>query len=605
MKKKEQGGWMKFSVFGPKEKVVKGMEERTAGLMKYVFTAPRWKNTIPFTLALSLVVGAGVFNLGLRENLLAGLFLIGIPAVLAAAFTHPLARLLQGTMTVNRSALLACFGAIIIGVFCAVGAVISFITGWQLTFSAYVMSLGVVFAFRLLVLMATTAKSVVRTLVPASLQTVFGAIFLPLFGVTAYVVNLAAISIIFTVGALVFIRYIDAPLRKSFGVSGIDFIRGYIAQTVDGAPGMEDFFKKIGESVTVPVTALSFRSKEQSKATFVVPAVHPGPVGELGGGNLPVRIVENLDGGAVFVPHGTATHDFNLVSAKESVKIVEAAARALENIEYSTDASKSIRVTKGQVKLLAQRFGSSILFISTLSPESTEDIEFGLGLVASAEARTQGVRFSALIDAHNCTAPYASSIWAGTKKSFDLIDAIREASSQLMLSEPLETDIKLGIASRGPIFGREEGMGDLGIQVALVEAAGQRTAYILADANNMVPNLREMIVNALKVDEAEIMTTDNHVVNSFGGANWLGLRTDNGVLLKTIIALVDEAEGDLEPVSFGMDTQQATGVSVFGSQKTAQLASTVNAIMAMGGALAISLIIASVAISLLLVLFNS
>ena len=596
---------MKLRFFGPKEKVVKGMEERTAGLMKYVFTAPRWKNTIPFTLALSLVVGAGVFNLGLRENLLAGLVLIGIPAVLAAAFTHPLAQLLQGTMTINRSALLAFVGAIIISIFCIIGAVISFVTGWQLTFSAYVMSLGVVFAFRLLVLMATTMKSVARNVGPASLQTIFGAIFLPLFGVTGFVVNLVIISIIFTVGTLVFIRYIDAPLRKSLGVSGIDFIRGYIAQAVDGAPGMEDFFKKIGESVAVPVTTLSFRSKERLKATFVIPAVHPGPVGELGGGNLPVRIVENLDGGEVLVPHGTATHDFNLVSAKESLKIIEAAVRALENTQYSLDASKSIRVKKGQVKLLAQRFGTSILFISTLSPESTEDIEFGLGLVANAEARTQGVRFSALIDAHNCTAPYASSIWAGTKNSFDLIDAIREASSRLMLSEPLETDIKLGIASKGPIFRRDEGMGDLGIQVALVEAAGQRTAYILADANNMVPNLRETIVSALKVDEAEIMTTDNNVVNSFGGANWLGLRADNGVLLKTIIELVDEAEEDLEPVSFGMNTQQATGVSVFGSQKTAQLASTVNAIMAMGGALAISVIIASVAISLLLVLLNS
>ena len=596
---------MKSRWFGPKDKVVKGMEERTAGLMKYVFTAPRWKNTIPFTLALSLVVGAGVFNLGLRENLLAGLILIGLPAVLAAVFAYPLARLLQGTMTINRSALLAFVGAIIISVFCIIGAVISFVTGWQLTFSAYVMSLGAVFAFRILVLMAITSKSVARIIGPASLQTVFGAIFLPLFGVTGYLVNLVAISVIFTVAVLVFVRYMDAPLRKSFGVSGIDFVRGYIAQTVDGAPGMEDFFKKIGESVVVPVTTLSFMAKEQFKATFVIPAVHPGPVGELGGGNLPVRIVKNLDGGEGLVPHGTATHDFNLVSAKESLKIVEAAVRALANTQYSTEASKSIRVKKGAIKLLAQRFGTSILFISTLSPESTEDIEFGLGLVASAEARTQGVRYSALIDAHNCTAPYASSIWAGTKNSFDLIDAIREASSRLMLSEPLETNIKLGIASRAPIFRRDEGMGDLGIQVALVDAAGQRTAYILVDANNMVPNLREIVVSALKVDEAEIMTTDNHVVNSYSGANWLGFKSDNGVLLKTIIELVHEAEEDLEPVSFGMNTQQARGVSVFGSQKTAQLASTVNAIMAMGGALGISVIIASVAISLLLVLFNS
>lgn len=596
---------MKLRIFGPKEKVVKGMEETTAGLMKYVFAAPRWKNTIPVTLALSLVVGAGVFNFGWRENLVAGLILIGVPAVLAAAFTHPLARLLQGTMTVNRSALLAFVGAVIISVFCVVGALISFAIGWQLTISAYVMSLGAVFAFRILVLMAITQKSFVRNLVPASLQTVFGALFLLLFGATGYVVNLVAISVVFTLGALVIIRYVDAPLRKSFDVSGMDFIRSYIAQTVEGAPGMEDFFKKIGEAVEVPVTTLSFRTNECLKATFVVPAVHPGPVGEIGGGNLPVRIVNNLDdGGEIFVPHGTATHDFNLVSATESLKIVEAAARAVENTQYTADASKSIRVQRGAIKLLAQRFGNSVLFVSTLSPESTEDIEYGLGLVASAEARTQGVQHAALIDAHNCTAPYASSMWAGTKNSFDLIDAIREASSRLMQSEPLESDIKLGTASRGPIFGRDEGMGDLGIQVALVEVAGQRTAYVLVDANNMVSNLREIIVSALKVDEAEVMTTDNHVVNSYSGINLLGFKADNGILLKAIIELVDEAQANLEPVRAGMNTQQASGVSVFGSQKTAQLASTVNAIMAMGGALGISVIIASFAISLLLVIFN-
>jgi len=595
---------VKLRIFGPKEKVVKGMEESTAGLMKYVFAAPRWKNSILVTLALSLVVGAGVFNFGWRENLLAGLILIGIPAVLAAAFTHPLARLLQGTMTVNRSALLAFVGAVIISVFCVVGALISFAIGWQLTISAYVMSLGAVFAFRILVLIAITQKSFVRNLVPASLQTVFGALFLLLFGATGYVVNLVTISVVFTLGALVIIRYIHAPLRKSFGVSGMDFIRSYIAQTVEGAPGMEDFFKKIGEAVEVPVTTLSFRTNERLKATFVVPAVHPGPVGEIGGGNLPVRIVNNLDGGEIFVPHGTATHDFNLVSATESLKIVEAAARAVENTLYTADASKSIRVQRGAIKLLAQRFGNSVLFVSTLSPESTEDIEYGLGLVASAEARTQGAQHAVLIDAHNCTAPYASSMWAGTKNSFDLIDAIREASSRLMQSEPLRSDIKLGIASRGPIFGRDEGMGDLGIQVALVEVAGQRTAYVLVDANNMVPNLREIIVSALKVDEAEVMTTDNHVVNSYSGVNLLGFKADNGVLLKAIIELVDEAQANLEPVRAGMNTQQANGVSVFGSQKTAQLASTVNAIMAMGGALGISVIIAAFAISLLLVIFN-
>ncbi len=588
-----------------KGQVVKGMEERTAGLMKYVFTAPRWKNTIPVTLVLSLVVGAGVFNFGWRENVLAGLALIGIPAVLTALLTLPIARLLRGQMTINRSALLAFVGSIIISVFCVLGALLSLIFGWQIVFSAYIMSLGAVFAFRILVLTAVTAKSLIRNIVPASLQTLLGALFLPLFGVTDYIINLAAISIIFTVGALTFIRYIDAPLRKSFGVSGMEFIRDYIAQTMEGAPRMEEFFKKIGESVEIPVTTLSFKNEDTVKATFVIPAVHPGPMGEVGGGNLPIRIVNNLDGGQVFVPHGTATHDFNLVSATESLKIVQAAARSLEQTRYFSKASKAIRVQKGAVKLLAQRFGDSILFVSTLSPESTEDIEYGLGLVASAEAKTYGVEFAALIDAHNCTAPFASSMWAGTKHSFDLIAAIRKASLRLMEQEPLASSIRVGISKAPPILRRDEGMGDLGIQVAVVEVDEQQTAYVLIDANNMVPNLRDVIVNALKVDEVEVMTTDNHVVNAYTGINLLGFKADYGLILSTIMRLVQEAQEDLAPVSAGMDTQLASEVSVFGSQKTAQLASTVNAMMAMGGALGISVIAASVAISLLLILLNS
>ncbi|MGZ7168470.1 MAG: DUF2070 family protein [Halobacteriota archaeon] len=588
-----------------KGQVVKGMEERTASLMQYVFTAPRWKNTIPVTLALSLVVGAGVFNFGWKQDVLAGLVLIGFPAVVTAILTFPIARLLQGQMTINRSALLAFVGTIIISVFCVLGALLSLIFGWQIVFSAYIMALGAVFAFRILVLTAVTAKSLIRNIIPASLQTVLGALFLPLFGVTGYVINLTAISIVFTLGALTFLHYLDAPLRNSFGVSGMEFVRDYIAQTMEGAPRMEEFFKKIGESVEIPVTTLSFRSHNGGpKATFVIPAVHPGPMGEVGGGNLPVRIVNNLDGGEVFVPHGTATHDFNLVSATESLKIVQAAARSLEQINYSSAASKAIRVQKGAVKLLAQRFGDSILFVSTLSPESTEDIEYALGLVASAEAKTYGVECAALVDAHNCTAPFASSMWAGTKHSFDLIEAIREASLKLMKQEPLRNHVRVGVSTAAPIFGREEGMGDLGIQVAVVEVDDQRTAYVLIDANNMVPNLREVIVNALEVDEVEVMTTDNHVVNAYTGSNILGYKADHGLILRSVMQLVEEAQENFEPVSAGMDTQLATGVSVFGSQKTAQLASTVNAMMAMGGALGISVIAASVAISLLLILLH-
>jgi putative membrane protein len=54
-------------------------------------------------------------------------------------------------------------------------------------------------------------------------------------------------------------------------------------------------------------------------------------MGEIGGGNLPAVVSGAFKNeGTVFVPHGTAYHDFNLVTADESVKIIGAARRALD-----------------------------------------------------------------------------------------------------------------------------------------------------------------------------------------------------------------------------------------------------------------------------------
>ena len=207
---------MKLRIFGPKEKVVKGMEETHCRLDEVHLCGSAVKEHHSCHACFVARGWRRCLQISMERKSPRGLILIGVPAVLAAAFTHPLARLLQGTMTVNRSALLAFVGAVIISVFCVVGALISFAIGWQLTISAYVMSLGVVFAFRMLVLMAITQKSFVRNLVPASLQTVFGALFLLLFGVTGYVVNLVAISVVFALGALVVIRYVDAAVEKVF-----------------------------------------------------------------------------------------------------------------------------------------------------------------------------------------------------------------------------------------------------------------------------------------------------------------------------------------------------------------------------------------------------
>ncbi|TVT85875.1 DUF2070 family protein, partial [Haloferax volcanii] len=149
-----------------------------------------------------------------------------------------------------------------------------------------------------------------------------------------------------------------------------------------------------------------------------------------------------------------------------------------------------------------------------------------------------------------------------------------------------------------------EGIGPLGIRVAATTVGDQTTAYVLIDGNNMEPGLRDRIVEGLttgpnaKADVAEVMTTDTHIVNTVEAENQVGAAIDHDELRETIDRLVDEALADTEPVVAGMATERAE-VTIFGNDRTETLASHANVVVSMGGALALALILAAMAVSLL------
>jgi predicted neutral ceramidase superfamily lipid hydrolase len=94
--------------------------------------------------------------------------------------------------------------------------------------------------------------------------------------------------------------------------------------------------------------------------------------------------------------------------------------------------------------------------------------------------------------------------------------------------------------------------------------------------------LREKILKAVggMVDEAEVLTTDNHAVNAtIGGFNPVGLRMDGNSLVKDARDLVKKSIEDLENVEVGMATGVVKNVSVFGHENVARLSSTINSTM--------------------------
>jgi putative membrane protein len=138
------------------------------------------------------------------------------------------------------------------------------------------------------------------------------------------------------------------------------------------------------------------------------------------------------------------------------------------------------------------------------------------------------------------------------------------------------------------------------VRVAVVTVAGQRTAYVLVDGNNMDPGVRDRVLDAVEgVDEVEVMTTDTHVVNTLESVNQVGGAIDVDALSSLVGDLVEEAIADSESVEVGMATERAQ-VTVFGNDRTETLASHANTAVAMGGALVGAVLVATVAVSVLL-----
>jgi putative membrane protein len=169
-----------------------------------------------------------------------------------------------------------------------------------------------------------------------------------------------------------------------------------------------------------------------------------------------------------------------------------------------------------------------------------------------------------------------------------------------LLADAERHPVSLGVAWDPTPWSPIDGVGSLGIRVAVFEVDDQRTGYVLVDGNNMEPGLRDRIVDSLDtLDEVEVMTTDTHIVNTVKAANQVGSALDSARLVSLVGELVAAAIDDLEPVEAGMATERAT-VTVFGNDRTETLASHANAMISMGGALAAAFTLAVTAVSALI-----
>ncbi|GAA0293273.1 DUF2070 family protein [Halarchaeum salinum] len=612
-----------------------------AALSRFIFRAPNWYASLTFSLFVAALAGVGAFNASYPlEDAWQGVFFIGIPTVAASLLTTPIDGWLNGQLTYNRASLLALCCELIVVALLAVASVIAVLTrlGQNFVFDVLIAALALVFALRLLVVLAVSRNSLPLAAIPASIQTVTAGVLLFVYSGTmryltidvpllnAYLSRpqsapsrlllvtpndlllLVGMSVLYALVAYGFVRTMDRPWRQSLGVSGLDFIRGFIGHIAEGTRELEDFFEQIGEDAIVPVTVLSVRRPDgEEKARFVLPMIHPGPMGEIGGGNLPQRIAETATGLA-FPPHATAGHDFNLVTEREVDTLIDAAERAAANVEYDRDATRGIRATHGDASLLGQRFGDDGAFlVASFAPAFADDVEYAVGLAAAAEARRAGLDDVLLADAHNSNNGLQGDdlghVVPGSPRSFHLIEGAGDLGSRLTDAE--RGPLSLGVAWDRTVWTPQEGIGPLGVRVAVTDVEGARTCYVLVDGNNMEPGLRDDLVDTLveahgfDPDAVEIMTTDTHIVNTVKSENQVGDVIDQAELSDLVCDLAGDAIADIEPVEAGVATEHAE-VTVFGNDRTETLASHANAVIALGSVLGAVVVAATLLVSALI-----
>ncbi len=562
----------------------------------YVFTSPRPWKTLPLALLLSLLLGAiSLLSWDWGEWLLASIVLFFTPAALGSLLALPLTRAVGGRIYLRRSALLALISLLIILPMLAIWRGLLEPQFRSRLSDVILFSWAIVLWLWHIVLLTTAITHHARALVASTVAPLAGrgsvALMLPPFGARELALFLG-FALVFLLSAAAFKKMAESPLRRNFGASGMELVRNMLAHWTEGGGAgkgeMEAFFSTFAVPFTANVAVVGFRTGQRLKALWVVPAVHPGPFGRLGGSDIPERLRRGIGAGtgqsgaaagSVMVFHGAATHDQNPASEEDVRKLASAALAATAAIDFRSGAGAFKRLRGERVSVCVQSLGGAVVAIHTSAPSPTDDVDHAVGAMVERAFERRGWSEAIFIDAHNCLERGSGAVHSGSPEAEELLRVVEEAAGA---AERDHDVLRAGFAQTSGFNPARDGIGPQGIQVAVLEAMGKRAAYILLDGNNMVRGLREKLLEGLEglVDEAEVFTTDNHVVHAtMGGYNPVGASYPHNELVRMTRETLERALKDLENVDVGVGRAEAK-IRVFGPGNTARLTAAINSTVA-------------------------
>ena len=463
----------------------------------------------------------------------------------------------------------------------ATGSVLMIITAF-IGYSYNIPNEGLAFGFGCMgglwyLTLRTHGSAPARVALPLSLFSPFVSIYFFWFDDSQSSFNfgiLATLSLVLASHFYLFL--VDSPYKKAVGVSGTRHMAAFIDHfsTGDGRR-LTEAIREICQVVETRNSWVSIRKDGKPAAFFAVPGVHPGPLGNLGGSNLPVKM-EPILPGLGFAFHGSSTNDHNPLRDEDITRIGKAMVTASENADYSKKSRPLISKGDTPSAHVLNLGKGSLIFAS---PGDSDDILPELSArLESSSLDTKGERI--VIDLHNQEGWGRPPLAAGSKEGSLLEKYAAEAISE---SRKLDYDnLKVGF-SHIPGENLERGIGPGGVKAAVfennIDNKKELTGILLWDANGLAPGMNEDLQKKLqgKVDNLLISTTDNHFVNiKPGGFNPL---SDSDGLLSSANQVLDEAISDISGAESAMGTVYVDGVEIMGQGKQDKISAAANSII--------------------------
>ena len=367
------------------------------------------------------------------------------------------------------------------------------------------------------------------------------------------IIPFVASSVIYLIGGIVFIKSSTREFSRKYGVSASKILQmflNYNSRQDQDEVGKKFFSKIYNHSTRIPVKVIDIIRADGSRmVTEVFPYIHPGPFGELGSSNLPIRLQRILpDLGSDLMTFHTTTTNSNNCSGDEDIEIIAQAVKdCLGKMEYTDRVSRFKKINAGRIVIGVQRMGDSAFGAIIPEKEHFDDVKLKEGLKIISAVEQKQARNFALIDAQN-----------------NFMEKTKELDNCGYLSKAFIRELERldnKFPARAGYYRIYEPAGDLGamgIQALSIDAGGRINTIVLTDSNNITT---EVIETARKlvgdsVYSMEIYTTDNHALNANNlDINPLGKSGEVERIASMIYKSVKMSINDIQDVRIGAYTK--------------------------------------------------